>query len=95
MPSVNKKKPETVNPVDEKKEKMKNAFFSGIQGDTKKDSDDSDAEESQKKQEPVNEMNLLDFDAGPATTTASQEPAANSGNLLDDMFGGQSNPAPA
>ena len=66
---------------------MKNAFFSGIQADTKKDSDDSDDEKKQDNQ-PVNDMNLLDFDAGPASNTGNEP--ATSGNLLDDMFSGPS-----
>lgn len=77
-PSSSQKKAEAAKPaVDEKKEKMKNALFSGISA--KKDSDDSD--DGQKKQdvkeEPAGEVNLLDFDSGP---TIQESPP---GDLLD------------
>ena len=60
------KKAEPAKPyVDEKKEKMKNALFSGISA--KKDSDDSDDDKKkEEKLEPAGEVNLLDFDSGPS-----------------------------
>ena len=66
-------------------------MFTGIQ--EKKDSD-SDEEDKPKAimpaSEPVNEMNLLDFDSTPATTATA--PAAGPGggevNLMDDLFSG-------
>lgn len=55
--------------VDEKKEQMKNALFSGISTTQKKDSDSDDDKPVKKddipKQpavQPVNELNLLDMD---------------------------------
>ena len=42
--------------MDEKKEKMKNALFSGITA--KKDSDDSDEDKQKDKAEPAGEVNL-------------------------------------
>ena len=90
--SVLNKKPEPPKPVvDEKKEQMKNALFSGISSAKKDDSSDSDDDKKQPpKAEPANEINLLDMDSGQpdllgGTTTATAAPAT-SGNLLDDMF---------
>jgi len=62
-PGYKKEAPKPV--IDEKKEKMKNALFSGI-SDAKKDSD-SDSEEEKKKPEPekkAEEVDLLNFDMG-------------------------------
>lgn len=50
--------------VDEKKEQMKNALFSGI-STAKKDSDSDDEKDKKKEEPPAAEMNLLDFD-GPS-----------------------------
>lgn len=62
--STTQKKSEPAKPyVDEKKEKMKNALFSGITA--KKDSDDSEEDKQKDKVEPAGEVNLLDFDSGP------------------------------
>ena len=47
--------------MDEKEEKMKNALFSGISA--KKD---EESEDEKKVEEPAGEVNLLDFDSGPA-----------------------------
>lgn len=93
-PTATKKKPEPPKPVDEKKDKMKNAFFAGIQDSSgKKDNSDSDEDEQKKdetKAEPAGDMNLLDFDAGPSanttTETSNTTVTAGTGNLLDDMF---------
>ena len=60
---------------------MKSALFSGISAKKKDDSSD-DEKEKKKEEEPVNEINLLDMDAGP-----SQAPATT-GDLLD------TNPSP-
>ena len=56
------KKKEPEKPVDEKKEKMKNALFSGIQKNSE-NSDDEKKEEVQKVQvqQVNNEVNLLDM----------------------------------
>jgi hypothetical protein len=47
MPKITKKEPPKPK-IDEKKEQMKNALFSGISANKKKDSD-SDEEEEKKK----------------------------------------------
>ena len=59
--SVIQKKEPAKPYVDEKKEKMKNALFSGISA--KKD---EESEDEKKVEEPAGEVNLLDFDSGPA-----------------------------
>lgn len=64
--------------VDEKKEKMKNALFSGISA--KKD---EESEDEKKVDEPAGEVNLLDFDSGPAQATAPEAPPTTTGDLLD------------
>ena len=72
-----KKKEEPPKPVDKKKEALRNALFTGI-SNKKKDSSDSDDDkkEVKKTEEPTAEMNLLDFDDGPAVSS-------NPTNLLD------------
>ena len=81
--------------VDEKKEKMKSALFSGISAKKKDDSSD-DEKEKKKEEEPVNEINLLDMDAGPSQATTGdlldtnpspQNMAPATDNLLDVMGG--------
>ena len=86
MTSTTQQKKKADAPVDEKKEKMKNALFSGIS--SKKEDSDSDEKEEKKEPEPaapVGEMDLLSLD----TTPASQPAASTGGNLLD--MGGDSN----
>jgi len=87
------KKAEPAKPyVDEKKEKMKTALFSGISA--RRDSDDSDDEAKAKpqevSQEPAGEVNLLDFDSGP---TEAQNPPTTTNDLLDSGMGSSNAPA--
>lgn len=99
--SVAQKKEPAKPYVDEKKEKMKNALFSGISAKKSEESED----EKKVDEQPAGEVNLLDFDSGPAvataptttddllnTGTASSGAAQNSNNLLDVL---DSNPPQA
>jgi hypothetical protein len=69
--------------------------------DASKKESDSDSDEKPKAimpaEAPPAEMNLLDFDSGPATTPAAAAPAGGGEvNLMDDLFSsGPSQPAAA
>lgn len=69
------KKKEAPKPaVDEKRENMKNALFSGISQAKKENSDtDESPKKEAPKEEPAGEINLLDFDMGGPTNTSLPE----------------------
>lgn len=82
------KKKEPEKPIDEKKEKMKNALFSGIQKNSEL-SDDEKKEEVQKVQvqQVTNEVNLLDMPTEISMGESNPMPQQQQpGNLLDEMF---------
>lgn len=85
--STSNQKKEAAKPkVDDKKEKLKNALFTGISA-TQKEDDDSDDEKKKKEEEPAGEVNLLDFDSGPSQPTGAENPPATTGDLLDTGMG--------
>lgn len=88
LTSTTQQKKKVEEPLDKKKEQMKNALFSGISS-TKKDDSDSDEKKEEPKpvEAPVGEMDLLAFDDSPAPSQPAGgnllDVAAAPGNLLD------------